>query len=603
MHDRLSPIILSCRRAISVFIYVFKFNWFMQLKLRHKLVLFIIAGVVVSSFVGILYVQKMQGLYEQLVYQQTSEKLHLYSERIEEKLQTIDKLTEMMVSDSVIQYGLKQIKYDKDSYETFNASSALKQKLLTYPLHDYAIESVAVIDTWGKEYWAGSIANIPTPAAITEMVDLAASKEGASLWTGGGADSSTFITLRQVRVVQNMGLQPIGTLIIRVNANALINPSNQSDSQLPLLLIQDQNEPIYSNVEEVHKVELPAAFQGKSDPAEQYHMLSLASQKYLATYSTIKLTGWTFIHLVPYESLFETALATKQILLLLYGCILAALLWFAILFARSVTLPLEELTRNMTKVERGDFASQQPERVKTMDEIGLLSVNFAKMTDRLDRLIKDNYVKQIHLKESQYEALKAKLNPHFLYNTLDSINWLAKRNGQQAISRMVKALGDMLRSTISKKEMVTVREEIAHLNNYLFIQKFRFEERLRYSIDIPVELHSCYLPNMILQPIVENCIKYGMDARTGNVDISISGERFGDRIDLWIADQGPGMNVDYLSEGNTKQADGEGIGIRSIHERIQLLYGEAYGVSILEGMDQGAIVRISVPVMSEGEGS
>ncbi|MEK8127967.1 sensor histidine kinase [Paenibacillus filicis] len=580
----------------------------MKLKLRHKLVLFVIIGAVAISFIGLLYVGRIQTLYERLVYEEASDKLYLYSERMEEKLNEIDKFTLTVVSDPDIQQTLKQIKKDQGTLEYLNAVSSLKQKLLMYPFHDYAIKSVVIVDTNGHEYLAGSLADAPVPAHNEELLRLAASKAGASLWIGG-KEPVTFLSVRQIRAVQNMDLQPLGTMIIRVDADQIVSRKDKKRTRYEsTLLIQDGDKPVYADKGETLAVELPEGFRSGQEP---YRMMSVNNRRYLATYSTLDYTGWTFIHLVPYDSLFDTAVFMRRLLLVLYGCIFAVLIWFGVLFSGNITRSLEDLARRMMRVEKGDFSSIRVETVRNPDEIGLLRLNFSRMAERLDVLIKENYMKQLHLKESQYETLKAKLNPHFLYNTLDSINWLARRNGQTAISGMVKALGDMLRSTISRKEMVTVREELAHLNNYLFIQKFRFEERLRYDIEISRELHSLYLPSMILQPIVENCMKYGIDETTGRCEISISGERFGDRLDLWITDRGPGMDADYLSEaagqpelgaggtaGKTEGTSG-GFGLRSIHERIHLLYGQDYGISIHQGLDQGTIIRISLPVMTE----
>lgn len=577
-----------------------------RFKLWHKLIAFVIIGAVTSSLLGLLYVQRTQSLYEQLVYQEASDKLYLYSERIEEKLREIDKLTVTIASDPDIQEGLFRLKNDTDSgtYDTFLAVSRLKQKLLSYPFHEYSISSIAIVDANGNEYLAGSLANTPVPAHTDEMISVAADRAGASVWTGGGGEQAKILSLRQIRATKHMDLQQLGTLVIRANADEIVNRSDRkSTSYDTSLIIQDGEEPIFPDEERIAATGLPKRDYSAEGMANRYGKLRAGDRNYLAAYFTMSYTGWTFIHLVPYESVFAQAVYMKKILLILYGCILLALIVFGLSFSRGITRPLEELTRRMTQVERGDFATRRSETMKNVDEIGLLTINFAKMTNRLDLLIKENYIKQIHLKESQYEALKAKLNPHFLYNTLDSINWLARRKGQQDISHMVKALGDMLRGTIGGEEMVTVKDEITLLYNYLSIQQFRFEDRLRYRIDIPPKLQDLRLPSMLLQPLVENAVKYGVDEETGICDISVSGEQFGDRLDLWIADHGPGMNPDYLadaeSEPGSARPQGSGIGLRSVHNRIQLLFGEEYGISIHNGIDEGTIVRVSVPVRNE----
>ncbi|WP_028560081.1 cache domain-containing sensor histidine kinase [Paenibacillus pinihumi] len=571
----------------------------MNIRIRHKLVLFVLIGVLLTSGISLLYVQNMQKLYEELVYEQTSEKLYLYSERIEDKLAAIDRMTQSIASDADIQQGLEKIKESKDSRETYFAINAVEDKLLSYRVFNYPIRSVAVVDYWGNEYWLGTTKDETAPAYSKQFIAMAAQKEGGSLWKGGERDSKVFTSLREIRAVKSMDFPTLGTLIVRVNADDLIDSigSNGSASSNNSLLIYEDHLPIYWNDEQWKDGAMPSSLIQNERLGERYEMLTLNNHKYLTTLSTMSFTGWTLVNLVPYESLFQKASVMKTILLLLYTFIVISLVWIGFIFARSITRPLEKLAFRMSKVEQGDFAIQRELPAKNMDEIGWLTSSFDKMTESLDRLIKDNYIKQIHLKESQYEALKAKLNPHFLYNTLDSINWLARRNGQDRISSMVKALGDMLRSTTSKKEMVMLKEEIQHVNNYLLIQKYRFEDRLQCEINIPHELQNCFIPTMILQPIVENALKYGIDEMTGECHITISGEAFDQQLDIWIGDQGPGMDTHYLEQGA-----GEGIGLRSIHERLRLLYGAPYGIAILEGIDQGTIIRIRIPVLLKGEG-
>ncbi|MNI54265.1 Sensor histidine kinase YehU [compost metagenome] len=193
--------------------------------------------------------------------------------------------------------------------------------------------------------------------------------------------------------------------------------------------------------------------------------------------------------------------------------------------------------------------------------------------------------------------LKAKLNPHFLYNTLDSINWLARINGQAAISDMIKALGDLLRASINSKEMNTLGEELEIIRKYIAIQQFRFEDRLVCRIEVDEQWLDLPVPSMILQPIVENCIKYGVDARTGICRIHIGAKQGDQKLFVTIKDHGSG-ETDPASAGNPSG----GFGLTSINERLLLLYGEAFGVTLLEDVDGGTTVQLTVPVPVYKEG-
>jgi two-component system sensor histidine kinase YesM len=173
-------------------------------------------------------------------------------------------------------------------------------------------------------------------------------------------------------------------------------------------------------------------------------------------------------------------------------------------------------------------------------------------------------------------------------------------NGQPQISGMVKALGNLLRSTVSDKEFITIKEEVGNLANYIFIQKFRFEERLVYRLEIAEHLQSLYIPCIILQPIVENCIKYAVEPAAEVCGITIGAEEWPDRLVILVKDTGPGMDSDYLHklEINEIAAEGTGIGLRSINERLKILFGEPYGIDIASGAGAGTVVKISIPYMS-----
>lgn len=165
---------------------------------------------------------------------------------------------------------------------------------------------------------------------------------------------------------------------------------------------------------------------------------------------------------------------------------------------------------------------------------------------------------------------------------------------------MIKALGDMLRSTIRQKEFVTLREELAHLRNYITIQQFRFEERLSYQTEIPQKLLNLYLPWLILQPIVENCMKYGVDATTGRCEITLTAEIEAERLVLIVQDKGPGMaaNIHDLDESAGERiSDSTGIGLSNIHDRIQLWFRRSLWYPGEQGHKQGAVIRIEVPLL------
>jgi two-component system sensor histidine kinase YesM len=333
-----------------------------------------------------------------------------------------------------------------------------------------------------------------------------------------------------------------------------------------------------------------------------YYIDNIEGKKALVAYSAFDYTGWTFVHIVPFDKIFERISWMKLIMIALYAAIFVAAIYLGTQFSKSITSPIENLTSRMKVVEKGIFEPDDIPQFKHHDEISRLSRDFEKMIDKIHILVQENYLKQLVIKETEYKALQSKINPHFLYNTLESINWVAIVNGQDHISRMVKSLGDLLRNSIGAQEYVTVKEELDMLDNYLFIQTFRYEERLSVTLNIEERFLDYTIPKLIIQPIVENAIHYGVEGLTGTCRIIITAGVDRNLFFLQVSDTGQGMENDYLEQmetGNVKPK-GTGMGLKNIDERLKLIYGNDYGVRI-ESSDQGTSVLILMPILAAKE--
>jgi two-component system, sensor histidine kinase YesM len=568
---------------------------FTNLKIKHKIFVFLLIVAFITSSLGIIFIQITQSLYNELVYQQNAEKFHLISRQIEEKLTTIDKLSLAIMSDSGVQRYLSIMKSSPGTYEAYTAARELQLKLMSYQLFDYSISSVAILDANSGYLGVGLNVNQVDAAELITFKEEAALRKGASVWMGRNLGAASFVSLREIREVNDTSMEPLGTLIIQTSADKLMQTYSYParDRNSTMLIVDNQNV-IYPAETQIQYQELQLI----SDQA--YSVITVNEEKHLAAHFELAYTGWTFIHLVPYGSIFQGIIVMKIALIVIYALIVLVILFIGLRFSMSITSPIDKLTKKMGIVEKGDLNLWERESPVNRDEIGQLSRNFDKMVERLDMLIRENYVNQIMLKDAEYNTLKAKLNPHFLYNTLDSINWLARLNGQQEISGMVKALGNLLRSTVNDKEFVTIEEEIDNLFHYIFIQKFRFEERLVYRMEIPEHLGALYIPCIILQPVVENSIKYGVESGTDMCEVVVSAKEDENHLVIQVKDTGPGMDMDYLEklERGEVAAEGTGIGLKNIHDRLQNLFGEEYGIRIESVAGRGTLISIHLPKLN-----
>jgi len=212
---------------------------------------------------------------------------------------------------------------------------------------------------------------------------------------------------------------------------------------------------------------------------------------------------------------------------------------------------------------------------------------------------------QTRLRKAELELLQSQINPHFLYNTLDTIVWAAEDSDQKLVVSMVKSLSEFFRTSLnSGKEIVTIEEEIAHASSYLQIQQIRYRDILEYSIDIPSEVYSCVTPKITIQPLIENALYHGIKNRRGMGKITVTGDYDDEIFHIYVEDNGKGMTEERLNKIKEKiadntQAEGEIFGLSNVNERIALKFGKDYGISVISQLNQGTKVTVTLPRKSE----
>ena len=255
----------------------------------------------------------------------------------------------------------------------------------------------------------------------------------------------------------------------------------------------------------------------------------------------------------------------------------------------------------MSFLEKGDFDVKV--RIHSKNEIGKLAKTFNKMTTRVKKLINDVYIEKINQRELELQMLRNQINPHFLYNTLESMRMVAEYNNIPKISDMAFLLGKILRFGINmNKDIVTIKEEIEYLNYYIKLQNYRFENSFRAIINIDESICDCQIIKLILQPVVENAIYHGLSDRPqdGLIEITTAGDE--SNIIFTVKDNGHGMERDTVANLNNYLYDlnnsFKSIGLKNVHKRIQLFYGRDYGITIDSTLGFGTNVKITLPKIS-----
>ncbi|MFI5369248.1 MAG: sensor histidine kinase, partial [Spirochaetia bacterium] len=317
------------------------------------------------------------------------------------------------------------------------------------------------------------------------------------------------------------------------------------------------------------------------------------------------VTGWSIIGAIPMKELTKDtkSIGTTISILLLAACIFDVLA--ALYFAGTITKPVKHLMLLMKKVEEGDFSVEM--RASGRDEIGRLAESFTIMVERIRDLMGRVHQEHQKLRSAELLALEAQINPHFLYNTLDSIIWLSRGGKSAEIIRLVTAMTKLFRIGISNgREVISIGDELEHVRSYLTIQEIRYKDKIDYRIDVPAELYHHRILKLTLQPLVENAIYHGIKNVRRKGFIAVNGRTENGDIVLSVSDSGIGMSSEQMealrssldAHGSSEESR-TGYGLKNVHERLTLFFGSGYGLSFQSEKTRGTTVSVRIPRMKE----
>lgn len=315
---------------------------------------------------------------------------------------------------------------------------------------------------------------------------------------------------------------------------------------------------------------------------------------YILLEKEIEQNGWHAACYLPKKGIISPMQPILLMVLLMWAACVIFSAAVIMKFSGNMAHRLEKLTKTMTEVDEGNLDVELVSVEK--DEIGDLTRGFNQMLSRIRQLIQEVYESRIRQKQYEMTALRAQINPHFLYNSLSLINWKALEIGSDDISKATLALSRYYRTSLNKgKNMMSVREEIDNVRSYLQIQEMFHDYSFEVKMDVAEDILDYRTLNLILQPLAENAIAHGIDRRRGKDPgvITITGRRDGDCVVLAVADNGVGMEQEKAQTILTEKSSG--YGVRNVNSRIQLEYGESYGLSIESEPGTGTKVTVRIP--------
>lgn len=329
-----------------------------------------------------------------------------------------------------------------------------------------------------------------------------------------------------------------------------------------------------------------------------YLELGKGDSKKLYTVSRSEKTGWTVVSCSYTSELLKRSNQAQELYMLMAVILVAVALIISSIVSKGITRPIHKLQSSMALIQEGDFQAGNVE-VDSRNEIGSLTETFNVMTQKIQELMVQIIEEQQAKRKSELKALQSQINPHFLYNTLDSIIWMAEEGKNEEVVVMTASLAKLFRQIISnEEEEISIFQEVEYCRNYLIIQKMRYKDKLEFEIDLAPDIKGDKIIKMVLQPLIENAIYHGLKYKESKGMLILKGYGLEDDIIFEIIDNGVGMDQDtmeHIFERHKVNYRSNGVGVYNVERRIRLSYGQEYGISYKSKLGEGTVATVKIP--------
>lgn len=570
-----------------------------DIKLSKKMlfVYAIFAGV--SCLISIIALQMSLNIYDSKLYEKSLQELDFFTQQVNTSLEDIEKASSSIALSTEIQNQLALM----ESYDYMAAQYSLGLYQLREMIEDElvsvtAVKNIIYTDKREAEIKAGTDTGQIDPSEYKEILQEFSEARGGYVSKNPTDAYPYLLSGRDILERKNASLDYLGSLVLTSDISNIIGQYSSSlEAAHSTLFVYSRDGMIYQD-DTQNVPDLPDISHTKG-----YEVVHIGGEKYFMCYLKSSVNDWMYVNIFPYSDIFGQVMNVRYLLIggfvILFVCMVVVMRKMSVVIVR----PLNQLTESMRIVEKGDFkgAKQVLDKDLSNDETGLLAQEFKVMLDKIDILIYENYEKQLLLQETKYKMLQAQINPHFLYNTLNALNWMVKGKRNDDAGKVIIELGKLLRASFAKDPYTTVADELEVAKGYIVIQQYRYNNRAEFEVLAEGNLERYMIPRMILQPLIENAINYGVDASLEGCRITVSVKEEPDAILLTVEDTGPGMEPDELESvrNGTAVPKGHGIGIKNIRERLKITYEDSE-FSIESQKGHGTKIQIRIPqIISE----
>lgn len=410
------------------------------------------------------------------------------------------------------------------------------------------------------------------------------------------------VSLSQAVELTNNGSSTLGVLLVDMNYSSieqLLEKANTDDASEYIYLMDSNGEIIYHPKQKLiytdlyEENNLTTATYEDGTREEEFN-----GEKRIVTVKTISYTGWKLVSVVPISS-FEMGISgTRMFVIMLVSLSMMMIIVLNQLVSARIAKPLQRLNDSVKDWEAGNM---NPDiYVGGSLEVEHLGKTLRSTVEQIRELMHDIVVEQEEKRKSELDALQSQINPHFLYNTLDSIVWMIEGERHEDAVFMITQLASLFRISLSRgKTIISIEDEIRHAKNYMNIQKIRYKNIFSIDFEIAEEILKSCTVKLVIQPLLENAIYYGVECMDGDGEIRVVGYRKDGDIYIEVQDNGLGMPKEMvealLTENNRVRKSGSGVGLINVHSRIRLRFGDPYGLEIESQPDEGTTIRIHIP--------
>lgn len=558
-----------------------------------------ILGIVISmipiAIIGTVLYRKSLEIVEQKQEAASENALDSIADSIQVTTDYVGNLSLYIIQNSDVKETL--LAESMTGSELLRRQNEVAKSLMFYTGQNQFVNSIYIEGENGLVLHAGDVRDVKREE---ELAGRAKKLMGKSFWTGTSAKNDdspvVYLTLtRSIRDTENLQ-NTLGTLWINVPLSKMKEQFSNYIETYPgyialvdddgnVLLSAGKSETVISDLEKLKESRITTISDKKSNT--------------LVYGNKLPDTGWTIVSGLERSKLLEENRTIRD--LLIYGIVASMLLCLltSVLFSRAILHPLRLLTGKIREVKEDNYDVQL--QFESNDEIGILSTQFNAMTRRMNELVNEVLTGKVLQTEAELKALQAQINPHFLYNNLDTAYWMSRLEHADKTGRVVLAIADLYRLTMnSGQKFISVETEIRYVENYIVIQELRTADQIQFHIEADEELFQWATMRFVIQPLVENSVEHGILPSGREGDIWIRGFKDEENLYFEVEDNGDSIDISEIEEllMDVKSEEKRGMAIRNIDQRIKLQFGKNYGLFFRAGTENGTVVRIVQPLLA-----